>query len=235
MWGLCGHNQGSPSTTGEHGEGLMNSWMHSWWLPEMIRVIGTLWWVMRASPRPSRAFTVWGCQGFQLRDCLNKEVSMKLSLAPESTNIWRGKVSRDHWMDAGRFIQTRGLEHEHVWLTKLIFGSQARPRQLHWILSNGKEMFKRRMRGLTGGGSSHSAAGRLSLPWSLSQAISLTELLKKSVAPERLAPLYQLFIMYVFWWVTHKKAYEHGLIPTCLCCKNVEFNWVICCWVRSLA
>ena len=108
------------------------------------------------------------------------------------------KVSRDHWMDAGRFIQTRGLEHEHVWLTKLIFGSQARPRQLHWILSNGKEMFKRRMRGLTGGGSSHSAAGRLSLPWSLSQAISLTEWLKKSVAPERLAPLYQLFIMYVF-------------------------------------
>ena len=40
MCGLWARNQGSPSTTGEQGEGMTSSRISSLWLPEIVRVMG---------------------------------------------------------------------------------------------------------------------------------------------------------------------------------------------------
>ena len=100
---------------------MKNSRIISLWLPEIVRVMGVVRWVMVANLRPSKAFTVRGLSRGSTgrRDCFTSDSSMKLSSVPESTNTDTGIDSRENWRDAGRLIRTKEQGHEDVRLTRV--------------------------------------------------------------------------------------------------------------------
>ena len=100
---------------------MTSSQIISLWLPEIVRVIGIVRWVIVASLRPSKAFTVRGLlrSSTGRRDCFTSDSSMKLSSKPESANMDTGIDSRENWRDSGRFIRKKELGHEDVRLTRV--------------------------------------------------------------------------------------------------------------------
>ena len=118
MWGLCSLNQGRPNTTGEVGDGIKKKEMFSWWLPDIIRLTGTVRWVTWARSLPSKANTSlgWGRSWQGMWICVAKHVSMKLSSAPESNRMDRGREVWSH--ETVPLIMTQGGDERiEEWLT----------------------------------------------------------------------------------------------------------------------
>ena len=65
---------------------MTNNRIVSLWLPEIVRVMGVVRWVMVANLRLSNAFTVRGLSRSLTgrKDCFTSDSSMKLSSAPVS-------------------------------------------------------------------------------------------------------------------------------------------------------
>ncbi len=119
----------------------MLNWMFSRWLPDRMRVRGTVRWVTRAKNLPSRALVVRGVSSDSrgTLDCKARLMSRKLSSVPEST---RAKSAREN-----RKTAVGGL-HLQLGLGQGFKGSLAhQDPHIHWWAksfsrkgSNSKEM-----------------------------------------------------------------------------------------------
>ena len=92
--------------------------MFSWWLPDIIRLTGSVRWVTWARSLPSKANTSlgWGRSWQGMWICVAKHVSMKLSSAPESNRMDRGREVWSH--ETVPLIMTRGGDERiEEWLT----------------------------------------------------------------------------------------------------------------------